>query len=46
MDPSVETPAGGSATEVLAKAQRRRFTVEDKRRILHAAGRDRGAAEA
>ena len=37
---------------MVAKAQRRRFTAEDKRRIvrrggpLHAPGRDRGAAAA
>jgi len=39
MDTRVETPAGGPATEVLAKAQRRRFTVEYKRRILKEADR-------
>ena len=39
MDTSVETLAGGSETEVLAKAQRRRFTVEYKRRILKEADR-------
>ena len=39
MDISVETPAGGPETEVLAKAQRRRFTVEYKRRILKEADR-------
>ena len=39
MDTSVEAPAGGPETEVLAKAQRRRFTVEYKRRILKEADR-------
>ena len=39
MDTSVDTPAGGPATEVLAKAQRRRFTAEYKRRILKEADR-------
>lgn len=39
MDTSVETPAGGPETEVLAKAQRRRFTAEYKRRILKEADR-------
>lgn len=39
MDTSVETPVGGPETEVLAKAQRRRFTVEYKRRILKEADR-------
>ena len=34
METAVETPAVGPETEVLAKAQRRRFTAEYKRRIL------------
>ena len=35
METTVETPAVGPETEVLAKAQRRRFTAEYKRRILN-----------
>jgi len=39
MESVVETPNGGPETEVLAKAQRRRFTAEYKRRILKEADR-------
>ena len=39
METTVEIPAGAPETEVLAKAQRRRFTVEYKRRILKEADR-------
>ena len=39
METSVGTAVGGPETEVLAKAQRRRFTAEYKRRILHEADR-------
>ena len=39
METAVETPAVGPETEVLAKAQRRRFSAEYKRRILHEADR-------
>ena len=39
METGVGTAAGGPETEVLAKAQRRRFTAEYKRRILHEADR-------
>ena len=39
METRVGTAAGGPETEVLAKAQRRRFTAEYKRRILHEAER-------
>jgi len=39
MEAAVETPNGGPETEVLAKAQRRRFTAEYKRRILKEADR-------
>ena len=39
MDTRVETPAGGPETEVLAKAQRRRFSAEYKRRIVKEAER-------
>lgn len=34
METAVEVPAAAPETEVLAKAQRRRFTAEYKRRIL------------
>ena len=34
METAVEIPAGRPETEVLTKAQRRRFTAEYKRRIL------------
>ena len=37
METAVEIPAGSPETEVLAKAQRRRFTAEYKRRILQEA---------
>ncbi len=39
MESVVETPNGGPETEVLAKAQRRRFSAEYKRRILKEADR-------
>jgi len=39
METSVDTPAGGPETEVLAKAQRRRFSAEYKRRIVKEADR-------
>ena len=39
METAVEIPAGRPETEVLAKAQRRRFTAEYKRRILKEAAR-------
>lgn len=39
METSVEIPAAAPETEVLAKAQRRRFTAEYKRRILKEADR-------
>ena len=39
MESAVETPNGGSETEVLAKAHRRQFTAEYKRRILKEADR-------
>ena len=39
METAVEMPAGRPETEVLAKAQRRRFTAEYKRRILKEAAR-------
>jgi transposase len=39
METAVEVPAAAPETEVLAKAQRRRFTAEYKRRILKEADR-------
>ena len=39
METAVEVPAVAPETEVLAKAQRRRFTAEYKRRILKEADR-------
>mgnify|MGYP001617528294 CR=1 FL=1 len=39
METVVEMPAGAPETEVVAKAQRRRFTAEYKRRILKEADR-------
>ena len=39
METAVEVPAARPETEVLAKAQRRRFTAEYKRRILKEADR-------
>lgn len=39
METRVETPVGGPETEVLAKAQRRRFSAEYKRRIVKEAER-------
>ena len=39
METAVETSTGAPETEVLAKAQRRRFTAEYKRRILKEADR-------
>ncbi len=39
METVVDMPAGAPETEVLAKAQRRRFSAEYKRRIVHEADR-------
>lgn len=39
METAVEVPAAAPETEVLAKAQRRRFTAEYKRRVLKEADR-------
>ena len=39
METAVEVPTAAPETEVLAKAQRRRFTAEYKRRILKEADR-------
>lgn len=39
METAVEIPAAAPETEVLAKAQRRRFTAEYKRRLLKEADR-------
>ncbi len=45
MDTVMIAPSGGQEVEVLAKAKRRRFTAEYKRRILREADRCREAGE-
>ena len=45
MDTVMLAPSGGQEVEVLAKAKRRRFTAEYKRRILREADRCREAGE-
>ena len=45
MDTTLVAPSAGLEVEVLAKARRRRFTLEYKRRILRAADRCRKPGE-
>jgi hypothetical protein len=45
MDTVMIAPSGGQEVEVLAKAKRRRFTAEYKRRILREADRCREPGE-
>lgn len=45
METVMIAPSGGQEVEVLAKAKRRRFTLEYKRRILREADRCRAAGE-
>ena len=45
MDTAVVVPSVEQEVEVLARAQRRGFTVEDKVRILREADRSRGSGE-
>ncbi len=40
METAIEIPTAAPEAEVLAKAQRRRFTAQDKLRILKEADRD------